>query len=296
MKKEINVLVINGSPQKKSSNTGSFVSGFLDNIEADGPKLNRRFISLGDLTVKPCIGCWNCTKEKPCPLASDDLKEIKEAMINCDMLILASPVYTNQVTAQMKAFFDRLFTWCHIFPLLGKTGFSVCTTGNDGYKETGDFLEKMLATYGVLSFGPIFGTGAFTSGFFPREESELKRLSKKAETIGKTLINNKLPKPGSWNLKMFKVMKRKLSGVHAIHHLCYGPSKELPDPSKFLLRFLESIIKKKGIESEQLEKLSKLMTFELRWWSNRNWLQIKSFGKLLSSPLPDNFNFKERLL
>lgn len=31
-------------------------------------------------------------------------------MLECDMLIMASPVYTNQVSAQMKALFDRLFT------------------------------------------------------------------------------------------------------------------------------------------------------------------------------------------
>ena len=60
-------------------------------------------------------------------------------MLKCEVLILACPVYENQVSAQMKALFDRLFVWCHIFPLLGKYSLSAVTTGNDGYQQTGEY-------------------------------------------------------------------------------------------------------------------------------------------------------------
>ena len=79
-----------------------------------GLELEQELLSLGKKNIGLCKGCWNCTKEKKCPLREDDLHEIKEKMIDCNLLILGSPVYTNQISAQLKVLFDRLFTWCHI--------------------------------------------------------------------------------------------------------------------------------------------------------------------------------------
>ncbi len=106
MIKKTRILTILASPHNQNSNTRTFVDDFVDEMKSEGLDLVHQVISLREKKVNPCLGCWNCTKGKPCPV-QDDLSEIKEAMIDCDMLILASPVYTNQVTAQMKALFDR---------------------------------------------------------------------------------------------------------------------------------------------------------------------------------------------
>ena len=119
MKSTFKILTILGSPHDRKSNTKALVNDFVEDLENEGLELDHEVISLGRKKVEPCKGCWNCTFDRPCRI-KDDLEEIKIKLIECDMLIVASPVYTNQVTAQMKAFFDRLFTWCHIFPLLGK--------------------------------------------------------------------------------------------------------------------------------------------------------------------------------
>ncbi|MCK5250981.1 MAG: flavodoxin family protein, partial [Spirochaetaceae bacterium] len=265
-------------------------------VERESLALDRSFISLGTSNVGPCKGCWNCTREKSCPLGDDDLKEIKAAMLDCDMLIMASPVYTNQVSAQMKALFDRLFTWCHIFPLLGKYSLSACTTGNDGYKETGDFLEKMLATYGTVSFGTIVGTGAYTPGFFPRRESERAKYTKLAKCVAETVLAGKRPALNSWNRRMFTVMKRKMTGVHAVNFMSHGPTEGQPDPPRLMVKLIESVMRKKGISMEQMDKLAALMSFELGWWQSRGWLGVKSFRQLAAIPVPAGFDARARLL
>jgi multimeric flavodoxin WrbA len=296
MNKKFSVLTIFGSPHDKNSNTRAFIGDFLDDIEEKGLPLDREFVSLGTASVRPCKGCWNCTKEKPCPLADDDLETIKSAMIDCDMLILASPVYTNQVSAQMKALFDRLFTWCHIFPLLGKYSLSACTTGNDGYKETGDFLEKMLATYGTSSFGTIVGAGSYTPGFFPRRESEREKYRKLAGKIAQTVQAGTLPTLNSWNRQMFSVMKRKMTGVHAVNYMSAGPIEGQPDPPRLMIKLIQNAMTKKGIAKEQMDQLASLMSFELGWWRDRGWLGAKSFRQLAAIPVPTGFNVRERLL
>ena len=144
-------------------------------------------------------------------------------MLECDMLIMASPGYTNQVSAQMKALFDRLFTWCHVFPLLGKYSLSACTTGNDGHGETGEFLEKMLATYGTSSFGTIYSLGAFTPGLFPRREKARSKNAKLARTVAQAVLARRKLPTSSIQRKMFRTMKRKVSGAHAIDWLRNGP-------------------------------------------------------------------------
>jgi multimeric flavodoxin WrbA len=296
MAKRIQVLTILGSPHDKKSNTRSFVEGFLDEVELAGLTVERRTISLGSKNVQPCKGCWNCTVEKPCPLADDDLTEIKAAMIECDMLILACPVYTNQVTAQMKALFDRLFTWCHIFPLLGKYSMSVCTTGNDGQEETGRFLEKMLATYGTWSFGTMIGTGSYTPGFFPRREASLAKYRKLAGQVAETILAGKKPAATTWQRKMFKVMKRKMTGVHVINHIHNGPMDGFPDPPALMVRMIKGLMQKRGVTNEQVGKLAQLMSFELGWWKSRGWLTAKSFRQLAAQPVPADFHIRERLL
>lgn len=296
MNKPTKVLTIIGSPNGRRSNTLAFANDFLDDVESAGLELEREVIVLGEKTVKPCKGCWNCTMGKPCPLRDDDLAEIKRAMIDCDLLVLGSPVYTNQVTAQMKALIDRLFTWCHVFPLLGKYAISVTTTGNDGHKEVADYLEKILATYGTASFGSVIGTGSYTPGFYPRRQSEGEKYKKLAQKVASTILAGKKPRPTAWRRKMFSAMKRKLTGVRTIQYIVNGPSDEVPAPPKFLLRMIQTKMKKRNVSIDQTRKLSKLMSFEFSWWTDRDWHTAKSISQLESKPVPKSFDLHERLI
>ena len=296
MKNELKVLAIVGSPGGKRSNTLEFANSFLDMVEEQGVTLRREFIVLSNVEVRPCKGCWSCTLEKPCPLRSDDLESIKEKMIDCDMLILGSPVYTNQVTAQMKAFFDRLFTWCHVFPLIGKYALSVVTTGNDGHEETGSFLEKMLGTYGASSFGTVAATGAYSSGFHPRKASELEKHQKLAKKVASTIAAGDMPKPSPWIKKMFKTMKKKLNGVQLVNYIANGPTDGIPDPSPVMVKMFSKVMAKRNVDPADVKKLSRYMKFELNWWVERDWLGARSFKELATRPVPAEFNARERLV
>lgn len=276
MNKPFKVQSIIGSPHDAKSNTRALTEDFLDDVENAGLAIERTFICLGRKEVLPCKGCWNCTVGKPCPLRDDDLQEIKAAMVECDMLILGCPVYTNQVTAQMKALFDRLFTWCHIFPLLGKPSLSVCTTGNDGQNEVADFLEKMLATYGTSSFGTVIGTGAYTPGFFPRRQSAREKYKNLAKHVAETIMSGEPMPVSAWQRRMFKVMKRKMTGVHVIDYIQNGESEERPDPPRMMLRMVRKIMAKRGVSSDHVARLAGLMSFELGGWSIRSGGSIKS--------------------
>ena len=296
-KNKFKILTILGSPQDKRSNTRALVEDFLEEAAAAGLKFDHRVISLGRKTVLPCRGCWNCTKGKTCPVSRrDDLDEIKAAMLEYDMLILACPVYTNQVSAQMKALFDRLFTWCHIFPLLGKYSLSACTTGNDGLKETGFFLEKMLATYGTSSFGTIYSAGAFASGDFPRRARARVRNAALARRVAETVLQNELRPVNRMQRRMFKAMKQKMTGIHAINTIRYGEIEGQPRPPRLKMWVMKKIFKKMAVTDEQLADWAGNISFEYSWWKRRGWLDTRSFNDLSKRPVPPDFNARQLLL
>ncbi len=296
MNNKFKILSIIGSPHDKKSNTRALIDDFITELSSAGVICDHEVISLGTKTVKPCKGCWNCTRSKPCPIKDDDLFYIKKAMVECDMLILGSPVYTNQVSSQMKALFDRLFVWCHVFPLLGKYSLSAVTTANDGHRETGSFIEKIMATYGTFSFGTIVGTGAYTPGFYPHRDSVRMKNKKMAQKAAQLILKNELPKQTFWLKKMFKVMKRKVTGVHAINYIVNGEQPGMPNPPKLLVKMINLIRKKKNVSWEDTVKLSKLMQFELEWWRDSNWLNAKSINQLMKAEPQEEFDALERLL
>jgi hypothetical protein len=217
-------------------------------------------------------------------------------MIDCDMLILACPVYTNQVTAQMKALIDRLFTWCHIFPLLGKHSLSACTTGGEGIESTSAFLEKILATYGTSSFGTISSRGGLTPGLFPARDLARQRNRKLAHHVARTLLEGK-PVPVTANLKkMYKVMKRKMMGIHTVNYIRTGDADGQPRPPWLLHRMMKRFMEKTELTERQLATWSGLLAFELAWWKERGWLWTRSFKELAARPVPKGFDARQRLL
>ncbi len=68
-------------------------------------------VRLNDLTYKGCQACNRCkTKLARCVL-QDDLAEVLEWTREADLLVLAAPVYYGDVSAQLKGFIDRTFSF-----------------------------------------------------------------------------------------------------------------------------------------------------------------------------------------
>ena len=61
-----------------------------------------------DLDVKPCRGCLSCVQSDKCVI-NDDMQKLYNALEQADAIILGSPVYMGQMSAQAKIFTDRLF-------------------------------------------------------------------------------------------------------------------------------------------------------------------------------------------
>lgn len=102
------VIAINGSA-RKNWNTEILLVKALEGAESVGAKTE--LINLYDLDYKGCRGCLACKVKNSKGLGhcaiNDDLKAVLDRVDTCDGLILGSPIYLGDVTAMMRAFWER---------------------------------------------------------------------------------------------------------------------------------------------------------------------------------------------
>ena len=91
---------------RKEGNTAWVVNKILEGAKKQGAETQVWYFS--DLDIKPCKGCLGCTKNNKC-MIDDDMQKIYDTLEQTDALVLGSPVYMGQMSAQAKMFTDRLF-------------------------------------------------------------------------------------------------------------------------------------------------------------------------------------------
>lgn len=95
-----------GSP-RKDGNTAWVVNKILEGAKDAGAKTQSWCFN--DLDIRPCSGCLGCKKGHPTCVTHDDMQKLYKEIETADALILGSPVYMGQMSAQAKIFTDRLF-------------------------------------------------------------------------------------------------------------------------------------------------------------------------------------------
>jgi multimeric flavodoxin WrbA len=135
------ILAIVGSPRPKG-NTTHLVDRALE--EAAAHSIETEKIFLTQYKVNPCQGHDNCSSFLSCK-QDDDIPWILDKFCHADGIILGSPVYYYNMTAQMKAFVDRnYFLYRHnISPKMVCAGLIV-VGGSAGLEHTVRALRRFV--------------------------------------------------------------------------------------------------------------------------------------------------------
>jgi multimeric flavodoxin WrbA len=98
---------------RKMSNTEILVKEALMGAEEMGAEVE--LVRLMDLNIKPCTGCNSCVIDLfekggsgACVIKNDDFKFIDEKILDCDGLVLGSPVYEKSLQGLLKVLNDRM--------------------------------------------------------------------------------------------------------------------------------------------------------------------------------------------
>lgn len=108
------VLGLQGSPRKKG-NTAFLLSAFMKEAEALGAETLT--VEADKKNIIPCKEYIVCEKKGFCPI-KDDMNDIYCLMRKAEIVVMASPVFFYNVTAQLKSMIDRTQTlWARKYKL-----------------------------------------------------------------------------------------------------------------------------------------------------------------------------------
>ena len=102
------MLGIAGSP-RKGGNSDVLMKRILKGARDEG--IATEEIQLRDYQFQPCNGCERCRKDKRCTGLQDGMQLIYPKIRESGGMVVISPIYSYNMTALMKAFIDRLYSF-----------------------------------------------------------------------------------------------------------------------------------------------------------------------------------------
>ena len=170
----MNILFISGSPRARS-NTDYLLRRILKQTGGE-------FLKLAEYSIEPCKSCWVCRKKGGCLINDDMATAITPRILPADALVIGSPVYFNNVTAQMKSFMDR--TWPLRGKLRNKIGAAVVVGRRYGAEGAITAINSFFLKHGMLIADRGISGLAFKSGEIKGDSESLEAAAK----LGKRLL------------------------------------------------------------------------------------------------------------
>lgn len=157
------VLVLSGSP-RRNGNSDILCDRFIAGAEEAGNSCEKVFIR--DKKIAPCLGCYYCENNGGECAQKDDMAALLQSMIDCDVLVLASPVYFYSVDSQIKMVIDRCVA--RYTELKNKELYYILTAAEN---EKSTFEGALTCFHGFAAClpgsvekGAVTGGGAFRQG------------------------------------------------------------------------------------------------------------------------------------
>jgi multimeric flavodoxin WrbA len=100
------VVAFNGSPRREG-NTAALLRHVLVELEAEG--IETELVQVGGQPVRGCTACYKCFTDKNgrCAISGDVVNACIGKMAAADGILIGSPTYFADVTAETKALIDR---------------------------------------------------------------------------------------------------------------------------------------------------------------------------------------------
>ncbi len=188
------ILGVVGS-SRKNGNTSRLVKEVLQGAEKEGALTE--FVFLHDYKFAGCRGCEKCCESYQCVI-NDDMQKLYPLLLEADGLVVGSPTYFYNVSADMKKFIDRCYSmeafakddrscWVGISEALGgkyAVALAVCEQHDEQYMGfTMEALIRPLVDLGYRVIDTVKAVGFLKPG----EVSENHGVIEKSVTAGKRL-------------------------------------------------------------------------------------------------------------
>lgn len=180
------ILTILGSP-KKTGRTATVLKFAEEKIKAQGQEIIR--VNAIEKQISGCLGCYACMQVKNSPgcVLQDDMYDVYSKMISADAIIIASPIYCYELTAQIKPLLDRSFALIDT-PLLDEktiAGLITCMGEENG---NADLVTKAFYRMFDSSQKSIFRTNL--AGTYVVSNSRAEDFESRAKAVANKLADD----------------------------------------------------------------------------------------------------------
>lgn len=179
-------VAVNGSP-RKGGNTEIMLKNSLIPLEAAG--WETELVQLGSKKIRGCMACGKCweKKDNKCVVDNDVFNEVMGKMIRADAIILGSPTYFTDVSAEMKALLDRsgMVALANDRLFRGKIGAAVVAVRRGGGIHVYDTINHMYLMSQMIVPGSVYwniGIG-LEKGEVNNDPEGLNNMKNLGETI-----------------------------------------------------------------------------------------------------------------
>ncbi len=178
------VLAINGSA-RKNGNTDILISRIFDKLNAAG--IDSESVRFEGNIIEPCKACFACGDKENCIHKKDQFAETFEKMKNANGIILGSPVYVANISANMQAFLERAAVVCDMNPGLmkHKIGVSIASVRRGGALCTLDAMHHFFLSQEMFVVGSSYWNMAYgeLSGDVLKDKEGIANIDNLAENM-----------------------------------------------------------------------------------------------------------------
>ena len=160
--RELKVLGIAGSP-RRGGNTDLLLDEAMKGAVSKGARV--KTVVLSQLSISPCQHCDACLEAGRCKI-KDDMQTVYQQLELADGVILGTPVYFVNVSAQAKAVMDRTYALLGVRGLRGKVAAALVVARRVGAGQVLSLLYAYFTAQRMIISGGGVGYG--------REKGEVK--------------------------------------------------------------------------------------------------------------------------
>jgi multimeric flavodoxin WrbA len=179
MSKKITVLT--GSP-RRNGNTDLLADAFIEGAKESGNEVFR--FDTAAMNISGCLDCKYCFKNNGDCQQKDDMQKIYDALRQSETLVLASPIYWFDFSAQIKLAIDRMYSSIgKVYPIKECALLLVCADTDDAVADGAIATYKSMYSYlKWQNLGVILQTGVSDKGDIKDKDSLVK-----AKELGKSI-------------------------------------------------------------------------------------------------------------
>lgn len=194
-------IALNGSP-RKGGNTETMLKKVIAPLDEAG--WDTELMQIGGKNIRGCIACYKCfeNKDMQCSVTNDKFNEVAEKLFRADAIIIGSPTYFADVSAETKAVLDRtgLVSIANGHALRGKIGAAVAVARRGGSIHVFDSINHMYLMSQMIVPGSIywnlgFGFDKGDVGDDAEALANMDHLGRAIDWLGKAIVPNRADYP-----------------------------------------------------------------------------------------------------